>query len=256
MSEAENLLRKEIFLKLNPYYEKAQKLKIDHIGYREFHRDGTSAAFCSHSGWYEVQLDEEAMHDMSLHYAQELMIANRDKFGLFIRNTMNVNNRFLQELMMKDMCNSLIVYRKSRDVIRLFAFIANSSNHAALNYFVNKTASFEGLVTSYQHEFINIFQKPEYLELRKPLFSKKVVEQIFTNHAKTNVLSEELTEREVECLELLLLQASDKEIAQKLNICPKTVGYHIANIKRKTKTKSRFDICNKVKEQLIFKETI
>ena len=238
-------LRNEVMNTLNQYSEHIKKLNINHIGYREFWDDGTSIAFCSKEEWYKVApYSEEMNSDMSIHYALELISIKKNGFDYIVRSISSVNNRFLEQLLRHDICNSLLIYKKEDKVIKMFSFIASKSNTTTLNYFFNNRDKFEAVINLYKEDLANIFKKDEYQELRMPLFNQNVVSSIFekTNNYSDNKII--LTPREEDCIALLIKGARDKDIAACLGISPRTASHHVASIKKKLKASNRFGITN------------
>ena len=226
------------------HLDKIKSLKIDYVGYREFYYDGTSLAFCTNKGWYKVLYNRDIEVDMSIHYAKELMSLNKTGYNFIIRTLSRAKNRFLKELLKNDMCNSLIIYRKEPDIIRMYSFIAHKYYQAVLDYFVTDRDLFVGLVDLYKDNLTQILQKEKYHPLRKTLFNKAIAAEIFSHKSDINSVRnvQGLTVREVECIPFICGGATDKDIAEKLNISPRTVSYHIANIKKKLKVNNRFGI--------------
>lgn len=236
-------LKNEAINTLPQYLSEALALKVDYIGYREFYDDGTSMAFCSNEEWYNLVEDKETFDSMVIHYSQELMSLNRNGFNYVIRTPACINNQFLRELLLRDMCNSLLIYKKTKKIIRMYAFIASASNLAALNYFFNKWQSFEIIVNTYKDELASIFEKEEYQSLRQPLFDQKILNNIFNQiPTSADVTCDILTQIEMEYLPLLATRASNKDIAVLFNVSTRTVQYHVSNIKRKLKLNNRLNI--------------
>lgn len=237
-------LRAEVIKAINPYLAEMQGLSIEYIGYREFYSDGTSMGMCSREIWYDSILDADFITDMGIHYTQEMMLLERAGFNYVIRTAINANNRFLKELLKKDLCNSLIFYKKDKEVIRMFCFIASSSNTLALNYFFNKRYIFELIVSSCEEKITNIFLQQKYKELRIPLIEQKVIKILLEGKKKLNSREENhiLTTREKECISLIAKGAGDKDIAKHFGISTRTVEYHIANIRKKLNVCNRFMI--------------
>lgn len=238
-------LKNEVINTLPQYLSEALALKVDYVGYREFYNDGTSMAFCSNEEWYNVIQDKETFDSMAIHYSQELMSLNRNGFNYVIRTPACINNHFLRELLLRDMCNSLLIYKKDRKIIRMYSFIASISNLSALNYFFNRWQSFEMIVNTYKDELAGIFKKKEYQQLRQPLFNQKILNNIFNQIQEitpANVNCDILTQIEMEYLPLLATRASNKDIAVLFNVSTRTVQYHVANIKRKLKVSNRLNI--------------
>ena len=88
---------------------------------------------------------------MSLHYATEILSLNRNNYNYIIRSTANASTEFCGELLINDLCNSLLLYKKKKNVIQIFSFISRSSNIDALDFFFNKKHEFEYLANSFGH---------------------------------------------------------------------------------------------------------
>jgi DNA-binding CsgD family transcriptional regulator len=243
-------LREEVLELLQKYQNEISNLNIDHIGYREFHKDGTSMAFCSKKEWYDIApYSEEIINDMSIHYALELISLNKKGYNFIIRSISLANNRFLKELLRQDMCNSLLIYKRDKDIIKQYSFITSSSNVSILNHFFNKKDNFEKIIELYKHELSNIFQQNKYQELNLQLFNEKTANTIFEG-VKTNSNNSILTPKEQECVSLLIRGANNKDIANCLKISPRTASYHVANIKSKLNVNSRYNIKELIKQKL------
>jgi DNA-binding CsgD family transcriptional regulator len=234
----------------SPYIEKLGKYKPDYVGYRCFNNDGTSMLYCSSDAWYENPIDPE---EEAMHYAKELLLINTEEFNFVVRSPSGINTPFLKELYLRDMCNSILFYKVEKKSVQMFAFIFSSTNLAAMNYFINCREVFENIAISCQEEIIALCSKPEFVSLKKPLFSEKMAKNIFSKVKKGDSYSVagNLTARQKECLILLEKGATDKEIAKHLSICPKTVEYHLSNIKEKLQCHTRFDITQKIRNSII-----
>ncbi|MGI4775972.1 MAG: response regulator transcription factor [Janthinobacterium lividum] len=229
-------LRSEVMISISQYLDYLKDLGVSYVGYREFYRDGTSAAFCSNIKWYDVHMQE----DMCIHYSQELIGLKRRGHRYIIRSSHDTHNRFLQKLKEQDMCNSLIIYAKEKDMIRMYSFIASLQNDKVINFFINRLSEFEKIANLYSQNLREIFNKDIYFPARLPLLSSRTIDNVLDN-------SSILTEREKECVANLVLHYSNKEIANKLNVTTKTVEYYLQKIKEKLSIHSRFQIIGRYK---------
>ncbi|PCJ28927.1 MAG: hypothetical protein COA94_03335 [Rickettsiales bacterium] len=245
MRQSLNLeLRTETLELVKDYFTQLKMFKVDHIGYREFRKDGTSMAFCSHLDWYDVDTDVVYKEEMANHYAKELIFLVKNQFDCITRSASSINNKFLQELSSKDMCNSFLIYKNTEDVIYMYAFISSSLNPDALSYFVNQSGFLEELINKYKATFASVFQKSKYQELREQMFSEKVAQHIFSDLTSSmqNSSFQQLTPKEIECTALVARGWNNKAIAKKLNISTRTVEFHLSNIRNKLNINSRNDI--------------
>ena len=251
-------LRQYALKMLEEYITPLKEIKVDYIGYREFYRDGTSMAFCTSPGWYEVSKDIKLMSEMATHYAHELLFVIRNKFHCIIRSASNANNTFLRKLLIHDMCNSLLFYIKSKKVIKMYSFISSVDNHSAPHFFMNERFKLELFINSHSEIMESILRKAEFQSLRTKLFSKDIADCIFsvddsycgffTGNKTTSHNYDSLTQKESECVALLVNGATYKDIAHKMDISIRTAEFHVSNIRKKLNMKNKFDISNKVKE--------
>jgi DNA-binding NarL/FixJ family response regulator len=112
--------------------------------------------------------------------------------------------------------------------------------------FILKTSGINELETAIQ----NVMSGDTY-------FSNELLRKIINNFGRTNTTKqtalENLTEREIEILQLICLGLSTEQIAEKLFISPKTVKSHKSNLLEKTVCKNTpalilFAIKNKIVE--------
>jgi DNA-binding CsgD family transcriptional regulator len=61
-----------------------------------------------------------------------------------------------------------------------------------------------------------------------------------------------LTEKEMQCLCLLIRQKTFKEVGKLLKISPKTVDNHVEHMKHKTNTNSVRELCDFFRHNLLF----
>jgi DNA-binding CsgD family transcriptional regulator len=181
---------------------------------------------------------------MSIHYALELLSVNRGNYKYIIRTPSNANNRFLKALLKRDLCNSLLFYKKEKHIIKMYSFIATRSDAAALTHLINNQPLIESVTGSYGTELENIFKKAKYLPLRQNLFKRSLANDIFNydEHKVKAGSSHGLTLKELEYVQLLAHGATNKELAVKFKITPRAACYKVKNIKKKLKIANRSDI--------------
>lgn len=245
ISSIKQTYRNEMMEVLTPHLEALGSLKTEHIAYRQFLKSGETLYFCSTDQYQESFIEQD---EMKMHYAKEILLLNREGYNFVIRSSANTSNAFLQKLLILDLCNSLVVYKKEEDIIHMYCFIFSSSNTSAINHFINRREVFEKVVLDCQETLSVICAKPEYKTLREKIFSQKFADGVFldTNNHSLKLDNNMYTKRQKECVSLLLKGATNKDIAQRLNICPKTVEYHISNLKSKLDCSNRFGITEKI----------
>lgn len=241
-------LRDETISFLEDYITYVKQLGISYVGYREFYSDGTSKAFCSNNNWYNI----DASKDMSIHYLQELLNIKRNQHNYVVRSAYNAHNPFLQKLKESDMCNSLIIYKRENNVIKLFSFIAKITDSQIVNSFLNELSTFNDLVESYNQGLENIFKKEIYDILKKPLIPPEMAVKIFKNNLIVRSTGDKikLTPQAQKYLSYLSCGYSNKRIANDLNITEKTVEYYFQAMKKKFQVNSRHQLIEIYKDLL------
>ena len=249
INESEQL-KKELQLVLNPQIQKLGAIRPDFIGWRDFLSDGTSLSYCSNNLYYT---EKPIVAEASFHYMQEILWLNRRGFKIVVRTPSLVNNAFLKKLENMDMCNSIIIYKKDINVIQMFCFIFKANNIGAMSFFVNEKEKFEVIAEKCLNKTLDISKSDKYFHLRDQLFSNDQAASIFEDcllidRKNTNY---SLSKRQKECLDLIVQGATNKDIANILDICPKTVEYHLKKIRETLHCHTRFDIKQKYKQQII-----
>lgn len=173
-------MRDECMNAISMYLNKIKALKVDNIGYREFYPDGSSIAFCSNIAWYDVFYEKNIEVDMSIHYAKELKELKKMGYNFVIRTLARAKNRFLRELLNNDMCNSLLVYKKEPNIIKMYSFIAHTYYQTALDYFITERDMFVEIIDLYADQLSTIFQRNKYNVLKKQIFNKLTTDDIFS----------------------------------------------------------------------------
>jgi DNA-binding CsgD family transcriptional regulator len=247
-SKIQNEYKKIMQKTLEQYLQKLVGLRPDFVGYRNFYPDGGSMVYCSNEKWPDDDIKKE---DIAFHYAREIILLKRESFKVIIRTPSVANTPFLKGLLSLDMCNSIIVYKKEYGIIHMFCFIFKSSNLATLNFFVNQRERFEEVAKDCLQLSYNISSNNNYISLRENLFSRKVALSLFEEEDLVRTSKEILSSRQRECVDLLSKGATDKDIANILGICPKTVEYHLRNIRMILGCHTRFDISEKVKSNQV-----
>jgi DNA-binding CsgD family transcriptional regulator len=248
-SESEQL-RKELQLMFDSQLVGLKDMQPDFIGWRDFKLDGSSLAYCSNS-LYEH--NSPSTQDTSFHYMQEILWLNRKGFKIIIRTPNTVKNEFLKKLDDMDMCNSIIIYKKDSDIIQMFCFIFKSSNLSTMNFFVNEKEKFEMVVNRCLKSTYNVSNNLKYLNLRKRLFSEEQAISLFSHDLLSTKegLDFKLSPRQKQVLNLIVQDATNKDIANTLCITPKAVEFHFKNIRKTLCCHTRFDIKNKIIQKLI-----
>jgi DNA-binding CsgD family transcriptional regulator len=123
-------------------------------------------------------------------------------------------------------------------------FAGNSNHHEMINYYLNHTEFLNNFWRNFKEQASglisrlnkNIIQLPEKMQLN---FKSDLI--------ACNTKSAILTKRQKQCLFHLLKGMTIKEIANSLQLSPRTVEHYFETIKVKLNCKSRFDLFEKAK---------
>jgi len=243
--EIKHRFRAEMLAIFTPHLEALGNIKVDSDGYRSFNDKGDTIYYCSNDEYYIGNIHSE---EIMMHYAKEIMLINREGYNFILRSPDKANNPFLKELLKRDICNSLIIYKMEQNIIHMFCFIFSTSNNMAINCFINKRELFENIATLCKGKVDKLCKKNEYLKLKESIFPTNFAESIFDKIKLQSEVSTKniFTGRQKQCISLLEKGATNKDIAQRLDICPKTVEYHLGNLKTKLECNSRFGITAKL----------
>ena len=217
-----------------------------HFGVRRFFDDGTSVGLTTNDQWNKLVEYNMLYEEIKLHYKKELELVINDNFKYFLKTDSSANTAFLKKLSEVGMGNSIAIYRKTPKSINAYFFTVPPFFPNAAQLLVNKISTFEKIVD--QIESLNIqFTVPNILNPQQLLdthdlawfrksMNKKYLPDITLNINGTVII---FTESELKLLKLLTYTTITKEMSNRLNISPKTVEWHINNIRKKTGKHSR-----------------
>lgn len=219
---------------------------IYHYGFREFYEDGTTLGVSSNKDWNNVTLDILFKTEMEKHYLSELVnamgnIVNRGVSHI-VRTRDQIINEFHNKLLSVEMCNSFIIYKKIDNLIRGYFFIHHPQDYKSLNFCVNNLPLFHKITNSIDYV---IRQDKSIVE---ELLSQKF--HLFTANKMSDILSQKkglipntiivfnneeysFTPKEIQLLEVIRSGGTIKDIAKGLGMEPRTVEWHLTNVKKK-----------------------
>lgn len=180
------------------------------------------------------------MRQNPIHYSQEILNNTNCAHSFVVRISDNMNSNFLRRLLLENICNSLVIYKKNQDKIRVYGFIGTNQSPCIISFFINHRDYFENIIDNQCNRLSEIFYDEKYYEdFNMPLFSKSIASRIFANSSNcfTN-----LSNKELECCKLLARGLSNEEITNNLNISLKTLDNHVCNIKRKLSIKTKEEL--------------
>jgi|GEM_PF-5280123 len=226
-----------------------------HLGFREFYFDGTTVGTSTNEVWNEKILDLAFKTEMEQHYFAELKQVMHNHITYIIRTRDHVTNNFQRKLLTVNMSNSLVIYKKTEKSIRGYYFISEPHDYQSQIFIINNLTLFNKITNIVgnaldQNEFLL-----EELVIKKfQLFSTDQITKIFCNKKLDRVGSINninliangkqflFTPKEVEVLEVVKFGCTAKDVANSLNISPRTAEWHLHNIKHKLGTSSKLAV--------------
>lgn len=222
---------------------------IKEVGVREFYKNGKSIGISSNKSWNTIVNDQDFISAMGLHYFMELFKVMHENVNYFIRTRDHAKNVFQQRLTQMDLCNSVVIYKKEKQLIRGYYFISHPFDNDALTFFVNNFNLFNTVINNTKNkiDLLGFFspQKPIQIfscEQKNQIFCKR---NNICNTQHTYMIDNnkyQFTEKEIQVLALLNNHCTIKEISYKMKISPRTVEWHLGNIKSKLSVFSKSQV--------------
>jgi DNA-binding CsgD family transcriptional regulator len=222
---------------------------LRHFGFREFYPDGTTVGTSTNEDWNNKILDLTFKTEMEHHYFEELKQVTHNQVTYIIRTKDHVTNNFQRKLLAVNMSNSLVIYKKTDKSIRGYYFICDPQDYQSQIFFINNLMLFNKITNIVTNTLdLSDLLLEELITKKFQLFSKEEITKIFCNKKADRVNNINLisngkryffTPKEVEVLEVVRYGCTIKEVANSLNISPRTAEWHLQKIKQKLGTSSK-----------------
>ncbi len=232
--------------------QETEKLGINflvHFGFREFYPNGTTVGTSTNDDWNNKILDLPFKAEMEQHYFGELKQVMHNQVTYIIRTRDHVTNNFQRKLLTVNMSNSLVIYKKADKSIRGYYFICDPQDYQSQIFFINNLMLFNKITNIVSNTLdLNNFLLEELITKKFQLFSEEEITKIFCNKKADRINNINLisngkqyifTPKEVEVLEVVRYGCTIKEVANSLNISPRTAEWHLQKIKQKLGTSSK-----------------
>lgn len=137
------------------------------------------------------------------------------------------------------------IYHENREVF--LNFIEFFKNKIHRDKFLRKYLHIIQLRPNKSHDYFHIcaHKIQDYSLINRKITVKRFYYDVGNN-------SNYLTEKEMQCLYLLIRQKTFKEVGKLLKISPKTVDNHVEHMKQKTNTNSVRELCDFFRHNLLF----
>lgn len=158
----------------------------------------------------------------------ELLLEARDSFG--------IDNMF-------------VITKNHTEYLEVFLYASNPGNISIINYYYNNIEVLEKFCLYFKnnaHQMLEILAKKDnrlnFDKYSEDSWENYLLSQQTDSNETPYSNSMGISNRELQCVQLVLKGMTAKEIALKLNISPRTVDRHIYNIKQKLNFRTRTEL--------------
>ena len=233
-----------------------QQHGIKFFSYARVYRDNRAIFLCNSNDWYDIKFNRN-LFDYNGFITINSLYRNGFTKSLF-KGQPPEDIKVLYSLYHLDFWNSLDLYRYNEDYVTIFNFSGSRSNEEMINFYMNNIQSleifahyFEGQIsklieTEQDKMFINIgpclnkvvLQENEEVDLI-PAEMKRVSQAFQVNNQEFS-----FSQRQIQCLALILKGCTAKEIGKALSLSYRTVETYLILIKRKFGLNTTREVCN------------
>ena len=213
-----------------------KKFKINYFDYCVFYPDDSGIILTTDQNWVEhyfknkfhigATIHHEGIHLWTSYIEDKVILDARNGFG-------------------KDY--GLSVFKKHENCVEYFDIATHENNHGIVDFYFNHLDLLEQFLNYFKYKAAPIIKKankqrliiPQQMkgtpqnefDIRKQNFLEEIqVNKVFLSSEINNLY---LTKREIETIKIYLKGYSAKEIAKQMSLSPRTIEYHLANIKHK-----------------------
>lgn len=210
---------------------------IDNVCYFRIYKDNSCFMSTTHPFWLEVFLQkhnefEDTLFSKKLHQTLE-----RDYDDIYAQWQYDKKDKLLNFNYQYGICLGFDIYIKHQNYIEVLSFDGNNFCTSFPDFCINNIKNFYNNLTLIRKEL----KKLQYNRCFTPI---KLDFSLENPHKK--VININFTEREVECIAFLKKGLSAKAIGMELGSSPRTIEYHIINIKKKLGIVYKDDLIKKL----------
>jgi len=232
--------------------QECKKHKLDFVidvGIRTIMYNGVFYGFTTRKDWnHSVEKDELKRHAKE-HFINELNFVFLHNISYVVRSKHLIgNNYFLRKLADYELCNGIGVYVFNNYGVTGYFLNADHRALDSINFFVNNIANIQKVITKVdnklQHSGLLLeasFQWKKYLKLCD-LGSIKLIAEDRNRLVVLGGHEVFLTPCERQVVKLLQKGQGTKEIARNLTRSPRTIEWHLKNIRKKARVHNTSDL--------------
>ncbi len=196
----------------------------------------------SNNEWFKFHITNEFYEQN--HYRNDTLQFGTD--DIYIKFWNDASSDLVQAMYRHDLWHGISIYKKFKDYIEMWSFAADKDNYNIVDFYMNNISFLKRFIIYFQNKAgrlidasdnSRLIQKKNKLILdsnnnfdRNQLFLKETTLSKIKND---NQVAVNISKRELECMYLLSLGKSPKEIGAILNISYRTVETYIHQLKYK-----------------------
>lgn len=223
-----------------------EKFNLQYFSYGRFYDDGKCILLCTNKNVFHnhfkkqykltVQPEEKDAHKNKIY---NLILVNNDSPDIITDEYNNFNHGTMIDLI-----------KKHSGYYEMFCYVSKDASVQPVNHFLNSLDVIDDFSDEFMLRTRKIMRQAENQIIELPpsmlpqINEMKSIGEIKRKEHKIIYNDEKilLSERQFECLSLICLAKSSKEIARSLNLSYRTVEKHIEIIKQKLNCKKRSDL--------------
>ena len=233
---------------------------IRFIHYRRFYLKGGLVSLFNHDSWMKISFDNSYWHSTVLQ--EKLQRLQHKSTLIYLWPSVPLSDPVYQGLYNCNLWNGVTIYKKYGDCIESYAFASSRQNTQAVNFYASEMQTLEHFILYFRSKAYQLLSPSVEQEIMIPLkidclqiSQSAAIDNTFFQdtqidhfYFRINGIDVKITKREEECLSLLAVGKTVKEIANALSLSPRTVETYIDHARLKTKACSTSGLINLYRE--------
>ena len=230
---------------------------ITHLAFLRFYNDGRLVRLANHTSWLNTFFEKEFFNDKVLfeEYIQPLRLF--EEKVIFLTGTPKCEHAKL--LISHNLWNFRVSFKRFPEYVESYCFATAIDNRDVFAYYMNNQETFDAFFAHFKEKALPLLQSNPHIYINTTLNIAHDPNKTSIKNVNTSFLQELyptsnniklilstpsliLSARQGELLFYISRGYSMKQIAQILQISPRTVETHVSHLKIKTKLKSKADL--------------
>jgi DNA-binding CsgD family transcriptional regulator len=211
------------------------------FGYRCFDRSGKSFGWSNNNQWNHFFINN--LSDIPLdRYEKEVASTNElGKYKIVRIGLPTAKDKLFQGLYQLKIWNTVCCYIKCGNYIEGFYFSNPQGGTDWINHCLNQHDLLENYCIDFKKRLLCITSRTDLLEFSSPTVNPEIF-NTDSLESPPSIYTSKLTIRENQCLKLIGQGLTNKKIAHYLNLSPRTVEWHVENLKNKLNANKKINL--------------